>query len=56
MATYKTDRDRNYGFVGKFKFNYTVTLISAQADFGLRFGSAQVNMGIKKGMDLNYTI
>ena len=24
MATYKTDRDRNYGFVGKFKFSYTV--------------------------------
>ena len=45
MATYKTDRDRNYGFVGKFKFSYTVTLISAGPDFGLRFGSAQVNSG-----------
>jgi PKD repeat protein len=36
MATYKTDRDRNYGFVGKFKFNYTVRFDDQGAiiDFG----------------------
>ena len=36
MATYKTDRDRNYGFVGKFKFSYTVRFDdeSAIIDFG----------------------
>ena len=36
MATYKTDRDRNYGFVGKFKFSYTVRFDDQGAiiDFG----------------------
>ena len=47
MATYKTDRDRKYGFVGKFKFSYTVTLISDArgATFGVRFNNAQINSG-----------
>jgi len=46
MSTYKTDRDRNYGILGKFKFSYTVTLVSYQGQYvGIRFDSAQVNSG-----------
>ena len=41
MATYKTDRDRNYGFVGKFKFSYTVRFLTASLNEN-NFTSAKV--------------
>jgi hypothetical protein len=44
MATYKTDRDRNYGFVGKFKFSYTVRFLTANLEEN-NFSGAQVLSG-----------
>ena len=41
MATYKTDRDRNYGFVGKFKFSYTVRFLTRDINDN-NFTSAQI--------------
>jgi len=41
MATYKTDRDRNYGFVGKFKFSYTVRFKTTGLEEN-NFSSAQI--------------
>jgi PKD repeat protein len=41
MATYKTDRDRNYGFVGKFKFSYTVRFKTTGLNEN-NFSSAQI--------------
>ena len=41
MATYKTDRDRNYGFVGKFKFSYTIRFLTTGTNEN-NFSSAQL--------------
>jgi len=45
MATYKTDRDRNYGFVGKFKFSYTVRFIDSFQTGFIDFRDANVAAG-----------
>ena len=48
MATYKTDRDRNYGFVGKFKFSYTVRF------FGTNTSIDFTNVDVKSGAYIQF--
>lgn len=48
MATYKIDRDRNYGFVGKFKFSYTVRF------FGSNTSLDFTNVDVKSGAYIQF--
>lgn len=48
MATYKTDRDRNYGFVGKFKFSYTVRFFGANTSVDF------TNVDVKSGAYIQF--